>query len=682
MSETATIKPNKFPPEVLARIAPDVLLQKYLQVGVRPSLRKFDEFRPVQISRAGVGRYESDGNGDINKVGSILGSSIVKSGSTTVICLISGGIVEDSLELVNDYRTKLEKDIIDGETYTESKNTSVYTEVEISRGRSGPPNEEEICLSQQLYDTVYHSGLIDREALKIKLGYKGDQPLDSDFMPQNSYSFVLYATIQVFSRTGPVYDLCYGALVSALRGTRLPAVYIDEKRTEVGVRRVRTEEYDLICETEKSSPLQLNQDKLGWGSTFGLVQLDKDIPRDQDKMEIDTDDRILLADLEGEAEEEIGTRLEVGSNGKSLNRLTIYNVGKISKQDLQQAIALDLLLGRSEVPLSRNSQWGTCVGVVVGLESFSVQVNVFVDLGSNTTSNSLDNLGLLGALLVDLDVESNEQNQVGRDNCTSAESCQWCSCAVSTVGQGRIEVVDDFLVGGEINKREIKDELQNLESGDPFFPPDADSSGCQEVVPVHDHVNKQVQGDGNPRDGGQTDKLCVAQQSGGTVVVSVEEGEFFLFHHQEQRVDELGELCKVVQVVEYDHLLGPCTVITDGVVEAVGVDHRDELLGHQNNKSQRQRGQEQVVDLEQSVQNKRFPLVGLDHGGSTQNHNVVHGNRAKHRDRSGEKGLARLEVELAWNKPATGQLGDKHVKVSKQVHAEWTLKTGHGKRSE
>ncbi|KAG7896681.1 hypothetical protein KL906_000083 [Ogataea polymorpha] len=341
MSETASFKPNIFPPDVLAQIAPEVLLQKYLQIGLRPSLRKFDEFKPVVIGRAGVGRYESnEPNGDINGVGSVLGSSIVKSGKTTVICLISGAIVEDDHELVNDYRTKLEKDIIDSETHRDSKNATVYTEVEISRGGSGPPNEEEIAISQRLYEAIYHSGLIDRNALKIQLECKGGEELEQEFLPQTGYSFVLYATIQVFSRAGPVYDLCYGALISALRQTRLPAVYIAEKRIEVGVRRVRVEDYDLECDAEKNELLKLNEDRISWSSTFGLVELDKAVPHDEDKMEIDTDGKILLAELEGEAEENIDTRIMVSSNGSTLSGLSVYGAAGVTKEDLKKAFHL------------------------------------------------------------------------------------------------------------------------------------------------------------------------------------------------------------------------------------------------------------------------------------------------------------------------------------------------------
>jgi hypothetical protein len=71
---------------------------------------------------------------------------------------------------------------------------------------------------------------------------------------------------------------------------------------------------------------------------------------------------------------------------------------------------------------------------------------------------------------------------------------------------------------------EINDELDDLETGDPLLPPDADATGALEVVPVHDDVDHQVEGDRDPGDGGEADELGVAEESGGAVVVAVEEG--------------------------------------------------------------------------------------------------------------------------------------------------------------
>ena len=48
---------------------------------------------------------------------------------------------------------------------------------------------------------------------------------------------------------------------------------------------------------------------------------------------------------------------------------------------------------------------------------------------------------------------------------------------------------------------EINDELDDLETGDPLLPPDADAARALEVVPVHDDVDGQVEGDGHPGNG-------------------------------------------------------------------------------------------------------------------------------------------------------------------------------------
>ena len=45
---------------------------------------------------------------------------------------------------------------------------------------------------------------------------------------------------------------------------------------------------------------------------------------------------------------------------------------------------------------------------------------------------------------------------------------------------------------------EINDKLDDLETGDPLLPPDANATRTLEVVPVHDNVDRQVQGDGHP----------------------------------------------------------------------------------------------------------------------------------------------------------------------------------------
>lgn len=70
----------------------------------------------------------------------------------------------------------------------------------------------------------------------------------------------------------------------------------------------------------------------------------------------------------------------------------------------------------------------------------------------------------------------------------------------------------------------IDDELDDLEAGNPLLPPNADATGRLEVVPVHDDVDGEVQGDGNPGDSSRADELGVAEEGSRAVVVAVEEG--------------------------------------------------------------------------------------------------------------------------------------------------------------
>lgn len=262
-------------------------------------------------------------------------------------------------------------------------------------------------------------------------------------------------------------------------------------------------------------------------------------------------------------------------------------------------------------------------------------MDISVNLGSDTTRNRLDLLGLSGRVSsVDLDVEGNEQDEVrGQDSTTGVGSKHGTSTVTThrqDVGQVREVSEDNLLVGSEVDEAQVQDKLDDLETGDPLLPPDSNTSGSQEIVPVHDHVHKQVQGDRNPRNRRQANQLSVAQQRGGTMVISVQKRQFFLLHHQENRVEKLTELGQVVQVVQSNQSLGPGIWVTDGIKDAMVVDHGDECFQHQHEQRQRQDGEEQVVDLEQAVQHKWLNLELLENKISAENHRVVYGNGTSH----------------------------------------------------
>ena len=69
----------------------------------------------------------------------------------------------------------------------------------------------------------------------------------------------------------------------------------------------------------------------------------------------------------------------------------------------------------------------------------------------------------------------------------------------------------------------VNDELDDLETSDPLLPPDTDAASALEVVPVHDDVDGEVEGDDNPRDRGRADELGVAEEGGCAMVIAVEE---------------------------------------------------------------------------------------------------------------------------------------------------------------
>jgi phosphopantetheine adenylyltransferase len=63
-------------------------------------------------------------------------------------------------------------------------------------------------------------------------------------------------------------------------------------------------------------------------------------------------------------------------------------------------------------------------------------------------------------------------------------------------------------------------------------------------------MDQQVDGNGNPLHGGHTDKLSVAEKGGGTVVVSVKEGQWLLLEDQEDSINELDIFVDVVKLFE------------------------------------------------------------------------------------------------------------------------------------
>lgn len=165
-------------------------------------------------------------------------------------------------------------------------------------------------------------------------------------------------------------------------------------------------------------------------------------------------------------------------------------------------------------------------------------------------------------------------------------------------------------VGGKVDKDQVDQELDDLEPGDPLLPPDADTARAEEVVPVHDHVDAEVQDDGDPFDGGSAGQLRVAEQRGRAVVVGVQEQQFLALEDQKHGVEQLEVLGQVVQVVQGDELGGKRFPRADCPEQTVLGDHGHQLLDEQQQQDQRNGGQQQVVQLEQKVELHRRRIEG------------------------------------------------------------------------
>lgn len=95
---------------------------------------------------------------------------------------------------------------------------------------------------------------------------------------------------------------------------------------------------------------------------------------------------------------------------------------------------------------------------------------------------------------------------------------------------------------------QVNDKLDDLQTGDPFLPPDTNTTGTLEIVPVHHNMNQKVDINHNPLHSGQSDQLGVAEKSSCAMVIGVEEGQRLLLEEQEDGIDEFDVFGQVVEL--------------------------------------------------------------------------------------------------------------------------------------
>lgn len=372
------VHPVSFPPEILARISPELSLQRHLSLGFRPSSRGFEEFRDVTINTENLTDDKAIKNTiKTNNEKQILGSCVLKQGDVFVITHITGGVIEDSTISPDDIDEEEDAELLEitEDNSDITKYTSVYPVVEVNRGRMGACTDEEMITSQRLYDTLLHTKILTKKSLRIEPGVRitnedgsveiiypdteAKKEITKAMTPKKKWSYVLYAKIEVFGRTGPVYDMCWNSLMFALQSVKLPRAFIDERATDLkmtvrarGRNAIVMETYNLLCDPEESYKLPLRDTGKSYASTYGLIDLDPeadisklDSTEDEDETMEDEEEvkTVLLADIDGEAEETcIKSTISITScpNGR-IKQLNIVGGGsKITRELLQKSIAL------------------------------------------------------------------------------------------------------------------------------------------------------------------------------------------------------------------------------------------------------------------------------------------------------------------------------------------------------
>lgn len=269
------LKQTPIPLPVLGRVQPRLALSRHLELGLRPTLKTASEFTNVAVDV-------------LEPSGESIGGSILRYGAhTRVITTLGLGIREDGGHLDND------------------DSGAVFPIVEISRGRVGAPTDEEMGLGQKLYELIKINKVIDSERLRVgPLGTEIESaieyPEQEDELQTKRYRYVLSANIQVFGRTGPLFDLLWRLVMVALELCQLPRVYqeaSDFKGSQMRVA-VRMRGRQLVKEDVGIESLRFDM-----ATRVPLVARDCTRPTLLVCFKFGVFEGQVLADIEGEVEE-------------------------------------------------------------------------------------------------------------------------------------------------------------------------------------------------------------------------------------------------------------------------------------------------------------------------------------------------------------------------------------------
>lgn len=157
-------------------------------------------------------------------------------------------------------------------------------------------------------------------------------------------------------------------------------------------------------------------------------------------------------------------------------------------------------------------------------------------------------LGWAAALVdVRLVEEVNEEPQV----CSQETRTEECS-GLRTVAAGvAVSVVMKDENGcAIIAEDDIKDELDDLHGGKVLFPPGLNTDRRQSVIPVHEGMDDQVQGNRDPLNSRLTYELSVAKNEGEAVVVNMQECKVVALENEQNGIEQFPHLKQVINIIQ------------------------------------------------------------------------------------------------------------------------------------
>ncbi|KAF0974390.1 hypothetical protein FDP41_006422 [Naegleria fowleri] len=172
--------------EAFRKVHPLEFYKKFLPEGIRPDGRSLNMIRESLISSGSLRNCE--------------GSSLVKTGNTSVVCGIKAEVMIPTEEAPRDGRVVISFDF---PSICASDVTGNWEEV----------NERKCTIQQRLASVLYNCEVLDLSQLCIEEG---------------KASWVLYADLYCLENDGNVFDAALIALLTALRNVSLPKVEISK----------------------------------------------------------------------------------------------------------------------------------------------------------------------------------------------------------------------------------------------------------------------------------------------------------------------------------------------------------------------------------------------------------------------------------------------------------------------